>query len=58
MSSTWPRLKGTAIKGLFQRNQYRGHASPRPSFLEITYPTHNLLKAIAAVGPDKAVRWL
>lgn len=46
------RLKGTAIELL---NDYKTGATQLTAkdFLEITYPTHDLLKAIEAVGPNQ-----
>lgn len=46
------RLKGTAIELSNDSNTGATQISAR-EFLEITYPTHDLLKAIEAVGPDQ-----
>lgn len=46
------RLKGTAIE--LSNNANTGATQvPARDFLEITYPTHDLLKGIEAVGPQK-----
>ena len=46
------RLKGTAIELSNETNTGATQVSAR-EFLEITYPTHDLLKGIEAVGPDQ-----
>ncbi|MBR1325724.1 DUF499 domain-containing protein [Bradyrhizobium ottawaense] len=46
------RLKGTAIE-LSNDQQTGATQIAAKQFLEITYPTHDLLKGIEAVGPDK-----
>jgi hypothetical protein len=46
------RLKGTAIE-LSNETDTGATQLPAEKFLEITYPTHDLLKGIAAVGPDQ-----
>lgn len=46
------RLKGTAIE--LSNDQHTGATQiAAKQFLEITYPTHDLLKGIEAVGPDQ-----
>ncbi|MDB5550155.1 MAG: hypothetical protein JWL86_139, partial [Rhizobium sp.] len=46
------RLKGTAIE--LSNDQHTGATQiAAKQFLGITYPTHDLLKGIAAVGPDQ-----
>ena len=46
------RLKGTAIE--LANNSNTGATQLKAQdFLEITYPTHDLLKAIEAIGPDQ-----
>jgi len=45
------RLKGTAIELSNEANTGATQVSAQ-DFLEITYPTHDLLKGIEAVGPD------
>lgn len=47
------RLKGTAIELSNETNTGATQIAAQ-SFLEITYPTHDLLKGIEAVGPDQA----
>jgi hypothetical protein len=47
------RLKGTAIE-LSNDQQTGATQITAKQFLEITYPTHDLLKAIEAVGPSQA----
>ena len=46
------RLKGTAIELSNDSNTGATQVAAK-QFLEITYPTHDLLKGIEAVGPDK-----
>jgi len=46
------RLKGTAIELSNEANTGATQVSAQ-DFLEITYPTHDLLKGIEAVGPDQ-----
>ena len=46
------RLKGTAIELSNDTNTGATQVAAK-DFLEITYPTHDLLKAIEAVGPDQ-----
>ena len=46
------RLKGTAIE-LANEKHTGATQIPASEFLEITYPSHDLLKAIEAVGPDQ-----
>jgi hypothetical protein len=46
------RLKGTAIELSNETNTGATQIAAK-QFLEITYPTHDILKAIEAVGPDK-----
>jgi hypothetical protein len=46
------RLKGTAIE-LSNDTKTGATQLPAAEFLEITYPTHDLLKAIEAVGPGQ-----
>ena len=46
------RLKGTAIELSNDTNTGATEIAAQ-EFLEITYPTHDLLKGIEAVGPDK-----
>ena len=46
------RLKGTAIELSNDSNTGATQIAAK-EFLEITYPTHDLLKAIEAVGPDQ-----
>jgi hypothetical protein len=47
-----PRLKGTAIE--LSNNSSTGATQvAAKEFLEITYPTHDLLKGIEAVGPNQ-----
>lgn len=46
------RLKGTAIELSNDTNTGATQIAAQ-SFLEITYPTHDLLKGIEAVGPDQ-----
>ena len=46
------RLRGTAIELANNSNTGATQIGAR-DFLEITYPTHDLLKAIEAVGPDQ-----
>lgn len=46
------RLKGTAIELANDSNTGATQVAAK-SFLEITYPTHDLLKGIAAVGPNQ-----
>lgn len=46
------RLKGTAIE-LSNEAQTGATQIPAREFLAITYPTHDLLKGIEAVGPNK-----
>lgn len=46
------RLKGTAIELSNESNTGATQIAAR-QFLEITYPTHDLLKGIEAVGPDQ-----
>ena len=46
------RLKGTAIE-LSNETNTGATQVPARDFLEITYPTHDLLKGIEAVGPDQ-----
>jgi hypothetical protein len=46
------RLKGTAIELSNDTNTGATQIAAK-EFLEITYPTHDLLKAIEAVGPDQ-----
>lgn len=46
------RLKGTAIE-LSNDANTGATQLPARDFLEITYPTHDLLKAIESVGPDQ-----
>ena len=46
------RLKGTAIELSNETNTGATQVSAR-EFLEITYPTHDLLKGIEAVGPNQ-----
>lgn len=46
------RLKGTAIE--LSNDQHTGATQiAARQFLEITYPTHDLLKGIEAIGPDQ-----
>ena len=46
------RLKGTAIE--LSNDQHTGATQiAAKQFLEITYPTHDLLKGIEAVGPNQ-----
>lgn len=45
------RLKGTSIELSNENNNGATQISAR-KFLEITYPTHDILKGIEAVGPD------
>jgi hypothetical protein len=46
------RLKGTAIE--LSNDQHTGATQiAAKQFLEITYPTHDLLKGIEAIGPDQ-----
>lgn len=47
------KLKGTAIDLANEANTGATQV-PASHFLEYTYPTHDLLKAIEAVGPDQA----
>ena len=49
------RLKGTAIELSNDTNTGATEIAAQ-EFLEITYPTHDLLKGIEAVGPDKGRR--
>jgi hypothetical protein len=37
--------------------EHRRDPDRRQEFLEITYPTHDLLKGIEAVGPNQGARW-
>lgn len=46
-------LKGTAIE-LANNNQTGATQQGAAAFLRITYPTHDLIKAIHAIGPDQA----
>lgn len=46
------RLKGTAIELSNETNTGATQIAAK-NFLEITYPTHDILKAIEAVGPSK-----
>ena len=46
------RLKGTAIELSNEANTGATQVSAQ-DFLEITYPTHDLLKGIEAVGPNQ-----
>src|SRR5262245_11184282 len=46
------RLKGTAIELSNETNTGATQIAAK-EFLEITYPTHDLLKAIEAVGPNQ-----
>jgi hypothetical protein len=46
------RLKGTAIELSNEANTGATQVSAK-EFLEITYPTHDLLKGIEAVGPNQ-----
>ena len=46
------RLKGTAIELSNESNTGATQIAAR-EFLEITYPTHDLLKGIEAVGPSQ-----
>ena len=46
------RLSGTQIELANEKNTGATQLSAK-SFLEITYPTQDVLKAIEAVGPDK-----
>jgi hypothetical protein len=46
------RLKGTAIELSNETNTGATQVAAK-AFLEITYPTHDLLKGIEAVGPNK-----
>ena len=46
------RLKGTAIELSNDANTGATQVAAK-EFLEITYPTHDLLKAIEAVGPNQ-----
>ena len=46
------RLKGTAIELSNDTNTGATQVAAK-AFLEITYPTHDLLKGIEAVGPNK-----
>src|ERR1700744_1493571 len=46
------RLKGTAIELSNDTNTGATQIAAR-QFLEMTYPTHDLLKGIEAVGPDQ-----
>jgi energy-coupling factor transporter ATP-binding protein EcfA2 len=46
------RLKGTAIE-LSNDSQSGATQIPARQFLEITYPTHDVLKGIEAVGPNQ-----
>ena len=49
------RLKGTAIE--LSNDQHTGATQiAAKQFLEITYPTHDLLKGIEAVGPSQGRR--
>ena len=45
------RLKGTSIELSNENNNGATQISAR-KFLEITYPTHDILKGIEAVGPN------
>ena len=47
------RLKGTAIE-LTNDNDTGATQLPAAHFLEITYPSTDLLKAIKAIGPEQA----
>ena len=49
------RLKGTAIELSNDSNTGATQIAAQ-AFLEITYPTHYILKGIEAVGPTRAVR--
>lgn len=46
------RLKGTAIELSNDSNTGATQVAAK-QFLEITYPTHDLLKGVEAVGPDQ-----
>src|SRR6202046_1776955 len=46
------RLKGTSIELSNEANTGATQVSAK-DFLEITYPTHDLLKGIEAVGPNQ-----
>jgi hypothetical protein len=46
------RLKGPPLSCPTTRTPARPR-SPHRKFLEITYPTHDLLKGIEAVGPNQ-----
>jgi hypothetical protein len=46
------RLKGTAIE-LSNESNTGATQIAAAQFLEITYPTHDLLKGIEAVGPNQ-----
>jgi hypothetical protein len=46
------RLQGTAIE-LANEKKTGATQVPAPDFLEITYPSSDLLKAIEAIGPDQ-----
>jgi energy-coupling factor transporter ATP-binding protein EcfA2 len=46
------RLKGTAIE-LSNKDGSGATQLTARDFLEITYPTHDILKGIEAIGPDK-----
>jgi len=46
------RLKGTAIE-LTNKNNTGATQVPASQFLDITYPSHDLLKTIEAAGPDR-----
>jgi hypothetical protein len=48
------RLKGTAIELSNDTNTGATQIAAQ-KFLEITYPTHDLLKGIEAVGPKEAL---
>jgi transcriptional regulator with AAA-type ATPase domain len=46
------RLKGTAIELSNKEGSGATQVAAR-DFLEITYPTHDVLKGIEAIGPDQ-----
>lgn len=47
------RLRGTAIE-LANENNTGATQVPAAEFLEITYPSSDLLKALEAIGPDQS----
>src|SRR4051794_1190154 len=48
-----PRLRGTAIE-LANENNTGATQVPAAEFLDITYPSSDLLKALEAIGPDQS----